>query len=162
MFRHISIFLLLGLIVSGSARAEDEGPLRSDLSAFSIGVAADGTESRTPARRISPGNTIEYVVALRNTSSEAVDGLLVMGPVPPGAVFWPQDWQIDLPSRFEVQTDALGWSTYPPVVEITNADGEPGLVTLPDSEITAVRWKLETPLVAGTEIRARYRVAIPR
>lgn len=153
--------ILLLVVVSGTASAEQGPALTGEMVASKIVVDGENGEVALPAEQVYPHDTVEYTLRYSNTGTAAAAGVNLLGPIPDGTIY------IE-----ETATDLLGaeplysidggktWQEAPVMVEVVRLDGtvekkkaDPGL-------ITHVKWSLDGSLEVGEVITASYRVQV--
>lgn len=141
-----------GLACLGTAAAE--GPLESQLVAYAISMNEDGKEVRQEAKDVEPGQIIEYTLVYSNVSDSELNGLVVSAPIPTATIFQIGSEKTAIASTFEV-TDGEIWGV-PPLMRET----EEGMVAVPASEYTSVRWTPAREMDGGLTWEFNYRVAV--
>lgn len=161
------MLLLLALLASPVTAREADGPVVVELEAFVIRetTGEDGTvsEAREPAPTgaagqilVPPGETVEYVLTLRNRGEATVPpGTIVLrGPVPALTRFVADS---ATPDSDEVRTEysADGGATFsaPPVLGARGDEAEP-------EAYEVIRWTVLVPLEPGETMRFVYRVVV--
>ena len=161
MFRAALVPLVTALIATPAA-----ADLSSQLEAFVVQPAADGTERLAPASRVEPGQVIEYRMLHTNTFPHATGGVTVMGPVPPGGVLDTASLRSDAEALVEVRGDfdpdtpGEEWTTLPAMKLVKKPDGTRTWAPAAPEDLTAVRWRLGGTMQAEAAVRHAYRVEI--
>ncbi|WP_306117995.1 MULTISPECIES: hypothetical protein [unclassified Roseitalea] len=145
---------------AATAPAEDRPPVASSLQAMIVTRDDEGNEVMAPAERVDPGSVIEYRIAHRNQSGDALTGFIVQGPIPEGTAFVGDSARSGEAMRFEVLVPGEDWQTEPAYKTIVNDDGEKQRVLAAPSEYRTVRWVLTQPLADETAATAVYRVRV--
>ncbi len=160
--RLVGIIALVSALLPGLAAAE----LRSEMSAFVVTQDATGVEQYAPADSVKPGQLIEYRISHRNTFGNSVDGVAIVGPVPPQAVVSLDTTNSSSEALLEVRGDldpdqpGEEWSTLPAQRIVILADGSRLIEQAQPEDFTAVRWKLSAPLASQDVVTNSYRVRV--
>ena len=154
----VTTFLVLA--GQGSAALADKPQLASRMTAYVVAKQADGKEVLAPAKRVSPGEVIEYRVRHKNQSREPVRGLIVQGPIPRGTVYVANSATSRAKAVFEVLVPGEAWQRLPAYKTIVDKDGKKRRVRAHASDYRAIRWRMAEPLGAGATIENHYRVRV--
>ncbi|GEM_PF-4697502 len=154
----IATFFLAAAVLGGTAQAQDKGAIDVKNEAFKeVAVPNSTTKKLVPAGSAAPGETLLYVLTVRNVSDKPVSNVVVGNPVP-NYTEYKLDSQTASNARFEVSADhgktygSLG------VLEKTAADGSKAIAQAKD--VTDLRWTLSTALKPKEETKISYRLQL--
>ena len=164
VFTALSAIALVSVsgLAAPQAQSAEESPLRSEMTAFIVMKGEDGSETRTPARRVVPGGLIEYALGYENVGKAALSGLVINGQIPDNTVFVDETAEISADAAFEVLVGDMGWVDYPPVRYVENESGALVAERVAPEEFQSVRWILADSLQPGDSVDARYRTRVER
>ena len=151
---------LAPVILSAPIALADNAPLESKLQAFEVVSKEDGGETYVPAERIDPGSVIEYRLIYTNVSDAALDKLVLDAAVPEASRYESHVSQVGQPSVVEARTSDIDWTRPPLVRMIADEAGVVRPVEVSPAEYEGLRWRLASPLAAGEQVEARYRVRV--
>ena len=161
MRRFVSLLSLLALVGSASSLfAQDANPLKSEMTAFRVGLDANGKETLTVAESVEPGETVQYVLTYANVSDAALSQIKVDGPVPDQMMFVGDS--VQSPAGVLVEYSIDGGQSYavPPIMFKQRQDDGTVVETVATPDMyTGVRWTLGS-LGAGAEVKFSYRVRV--
>ena len=159
--RGIIALALFGATLVSVANADTE-PVLSELKAFEVVSDEEGNENFSPAERVDPGAVIEYQLTYTNTSDESLSRFVVNGRIPQASEYLMHSADVGQKSIFEARTDDIEWSIPPLRRMVADEAGILRPETVPPKEYAGIRWRLNSPLAAGEEVVARYRVRVDR
>ncbi len=159
--RHTLLTVLMMIMTVAVSAAVADGPLESRLSAFRVVSDSNGQAALEQAEAAAPGDLIEYHLNYANRSTDALGGLIINGPIPPGTTYVGESARADIDHVLEVSIDdGNSWSTEPLMRQVRNADGSVSEVEVPASEYTQIRWRLNNALQPHQDLALRYRVSV--
>lgn len=138
-----ALALLGGAAPSGPALAAPAGPLvvTTRVMIEQRRPAPDGTTRivlASPAR-VAPGDRLVVVVTYRNTGSQPLGDVVLADPLPPSVAY-----RGARPGSPEPEVSVDGHS-FAPLATLPPTGGRPARA----DDVTAVRWRLSTPLAPG-------------
>ena len=146
------------LLLVGVAAPALAGPLTlaSDVRVEKRVAAADGT-TRTELTKVNsvvPGDRVVFVLSYRNTGSTPIANVVLANPVPKGMLYRSAATGSATP---ELSVDGKTYGTLaalrvPAIGGGTRAAG-------PD-DVTTVRWRLSSPIPAGSEGKLAFQAVI--
>ena len=145
---------------TGTYAQEAPAKVESSISAYTVTLAEDGKEIKVPAKKVSPGGTIEYQLSYKNISDEPLEEFVILGNVPASTSYLSAVPLEATRAIFEVSVSDIGWAT-PPIVRYKEDDsGIMRPVEVPKDEFEALRWRLAEPISPGEEVSATYRIKV--
>jgi uncharacterized repeat protein (TIGR01451 family) len=152
--------LLVAVYVCGgmSGLAAAAEPITNTLSVHRVVVEAGGQEKALPAATAKPGDTLEYVVELRNGGGSAVSGLSATLPLPAGTELIPGS---ERPAKVLASLDGATFSAMPLKRTVRKADGAIVDELVPPAEYRYLRWNA-SDLPANSSLRYSARVAVSK
>lgn len=152
-----AVLVYAGLL-SSVAHAEEKGAIEIKNEAFKeVAVPNSTTKKLLPAGSAAPGETLLYVLTVKNISDKPVSNVVVGNPVP-NYTEYKLDSQTSNNAKFEVSIDhgktfgSLG------VLQKTATDGSKSVAQAKD--VTNLRWTLSTALKAKEETKISYRLQL--
>lgn len=160
LLRKVHFFIALCAILiasSGWAVAQPKGDVLSNtLYVYKI-VTENGKEKKVPTETIGGGDTLQYEVVLKNTSSTTLKGVAASLPIEKGLELIPNTVQ---PTTFKASTDGKVFASYP-LRRRVRADGQEKIVPVPHSEYRFLRWS-PVDLAPGQSATFRARIRLAR
>lgn len=159
--RHVASLAIAASLAAGGfaiAKNQAQSPLQNSMAAYVVTQDARGNEILQAASEVAPGQTVQYALTYANTGRNALNDLVVTGPVPSATTYVGQSAFTQARAKLQVSID--GGKTYEaePVVRIiTDASGKQVRKVIPASEYTHVRWHMQQPLNAGETQQFAYR-----
>lgn len=119
-------------------------------------AAADGTTRIALAKpaRVVPGDRVVFVLGYRNTGREPIANLVLANPLPPAIAYRAPRAGSPAP---ELSVDGR---TYGTLAALTVALPGGGSRPARPDDVTAVRWRLSTPLAAGGQGELAFQAAL--
>jgi uncharacterized repeat protein (TIGR01451 family) len=137
---------------------EAKGAIEIKNEAFKeVAVPNSPIKKLVPAGSAAPGETLLYVLTVRNVSDKPASNVVVGNPVP-NFTEYKLDSQISNNAKFEVSIDhgktfgSLG------VLQKTAANGSKSVAQVKD--VTDLRWTLSTALKPKEETKISYRLQL--
>lgn len=153
--------LLIPLLLLAAMVAHADGPLSSEMKTFLVKKNDNGHEVLKPTANAAPGDTIEYRLIYKNTSEQALSGLVITGPVPDNTAYVEKSNHTKVAASFVVSADNGAHFQAEPVKRIEkNADGTKKEVVVPPGQYTHVRWQPKTAIQPGQVETFSYRVTV--
>lgn len=155
-----SLLLCCNFLFIGQISA-NQGPLKSKLSVQKL-ITQDGkTDVLAMADKATLGDILEYQLNYSNTGQSSLTGIIVEGPIPSGTTYIANSARTDVKAQLEVTINrGKTWAMPPLFRDIKNADGSMTKMQIPDSEYTAIRWQVISPLEAGKNMDFIYRIKV--
>lgn len=155
-----SLFVCFNIFFFGQVNAA-QGPLQSKLSVQKVVTQDDKSELLTTATKATLGDILEYKLSYSNTGKSSLSGIVVQGPIPSGTTYIVNSAHTAVQAQLEVTIDGgKTWATPPLFRDVKNADGSVTKMQIPDSEYTAIRWQVGSPLEAGKNMDFIYRIKV--
>lgn len=157
----ISFLSLLALVAGVSPlAAQEENPLKSEMTAFRVVTTEDGKERLVATDNVEPGQTVEYVMKYSNVTDQALNQIRVQGPVPVEMVYVADSASKPSGVLLEFSVDEGQTFSVPPVKyqkqledgSIVEAIATPDLYNL-------VRWTISS-LPGNKSTTLKYRVNV--
>ena len=163
--RHlVSLAIATSLVVGGFAIAKNQNrpsPLQNSMAAYVVGQDAAGNEVLQAASEVSPGQTVEYAMTYANVGDNALQDIVVTGPIPSATAYIGQSAFTYAQAKLQVSIDGGKTFEAEPVTRIiTDANGQQVQEIIPASEYTHVRWHMQQPLNAGETQQFAYRSVV--
>ncbi len=161
----VALFVALCPLWAGAQGEAQVEPVAVTLESYLVTTVTldDGTteERFSSAETATPGEVLEYRLAVQNQSGETLpEGLALTGPVPSEVQYFPSATPAEA-ARLEFSADGGETFAEPPVmIMVTNEEGEEEEVVADPSQYNAVRWLLLTPLAPEASMNFRYRVTV--
>ena len=115
-------------------------------------------EKALPAATAKPGDTLEYVVELRNGGGSTVSGLSATLPLPAGTELIPGS---ERPARVLASLDGATFNAIPLKRSVRRADGAVVEELVPAGEYRFLRWS-SSDLPVNATLRYSARVAVAK
>lgn len=145
-------------ILALPAAAIAAGPLQISTSVMveQRVAAGDGTTATrlVAPKRVVPGDRVMLVLAYRNTGAQPLANVVLANPVPKGMAYRAPAAGSPAP---EVSVDGNNFGTLASL-KVRAMTGATRAAT-PD-DVTAVRWRLGTPLAAGAEGKLAFQAVL--
>ena len=158
-YRIVLALLAAAFFPFGAAQAAS-GEVSSSLEAFLVVPGKDGQEKFEPAKRVSPGETIEYRIAYENGTEGPLSEFVINGRVPENTLFVEGRDKTSHTATLEAMVADLGWVRVPAFREVTAEDGTRQRVRVGAHEYSAVRWRFNEAMPPGARFEATYRVTV--
>ena len=153
----IGAMVACGGIASFAAAAE---PITNTLSVHRVVLESGGLERTVAASTAKPGDTLEYVVDLRNNGAAPVSGLSATLPLPAGTELIPGS---EHPAKALASLDGATFGAMPLKRSVKRADGSIADELVPSSEYRFLRWSTsDLPANATLHYSARVNVSKTR
>ena len=137
-----------------SAQAPALAPV---LKLFKVMRNASGKESFVPASSIRPGDTVEYRVTYRNTSTRTLSKVSAVLPIPAALSYLPNSAR---PGNAQASLDGLTYGAIPLKRRVRDASGVEKTVLVASSQYRFLRWSLGNMSAGRTlQVSARARLA---
>lgn len=152
---------LIPLLLLVAVIAQADGPLASEMKTFLVTHGGNGDEVLEPTDQASPGDTVEYRLIYKNTSSQPLSGLVITGPIPANTAYVENSNRTPVEARFVVSVDNGTSFQSEPVKRVrTDANGERQEAVVPPGQYTHVRWHPAGAIEPGEKEIFRYRVTV--
>ncbi len=151
LFIGIAVFLFIGI-----GQAVDKGDIRAELTAYTVSAKADGTEEFRVAKRVKPGDLVEYRTEYRNQGKASVTNLVATLPVPEGMSYLPKT---ATPAAAVASVDGERFAPLPLMRWVRLSDGTRVQRQVPYHEYRFLRWHLDT-LEAGDNAVVQARMSV--
>ena len=162
MRRSLTAAIFLVALTFSFASAFAAGPsLTGEMAAKKIVTDEENREIAVPAEQVYPEDTVEYTLIYRNSGDAAASGVDLVGPVPSGTVYL-DGTAMEIDGMDIVYSIDAG-KTYhqaPVMYEHVGEDGEVQLKEATPDMITHIKWSMEEPFEAGSEVTVSYRVQV--
>ncbi|MDH5501071.1 MAG: hypothetical protein OEY72_08225 [Gammaproteobacteria bacterium] len=136
-------------------------PLQGELSGFRVVLDDKRQERLVAADTAEPGDIIEYHLEYHNTTGQAVEGVVVTGPVPANTFYVDGSGAGGVQHRQTVSVDGGASFESEPVKRVVQKpNGVREEIILPPSDYTHLQWLLQSPVAGGERIVFRYRVQV--
>ena len=142
--------------LTGFAAAAE--PISNTLSVHRVVIEAGGQEKALPAATAKPGDTLEYVVELRNGGGSAVSGVSATLPLPSGTELIPGS---ERPAQVLASVDGSTFGAMPLKRTVKRANGAIVDELVPAGEYRFLRWN-SSALPANSTLRYSARVAVSK
>lgn len=149
--------------ISGTLAAQETAsstPIASSLTAHVVTAAQDGGELFQQAKRVNPGDVIEYRIVHRNRAAQPLEGFVVNGKIPNGTSYVARSAKSAQPDTLEVKIPGEPWQVLPAYKTVTDADGNEQRVAAKPADYIGLRWKLSKALPKDARSRNIYRVKV--
>ncbi|MFC3579061.1 hypothetical protein [Sphingomonas hylomeconis] len=134
------------------------GPLTltSDVRMEKRVAAADGTTRTTlvKADRAVPGDRVVFVLSYRNTGAQPLSDVVLANPVPKNMAYRAPALNSAAP---ELSVDG---KTYGTLAALRVPAGTGGLRAAGPDDVTTVRWRLPSPIPAGSEGKLAFQAVL--
>ena len=130
--------------------------LTSDVRVEKRVAAADGT-TRTELvkpNRIVPGDRVVFVLSYRNTGAQPLSDVVLANPVPKNMAYRAPALNSAAP---ELSVDG---KTYGTLAALRVPAGTGGLRAAGPDDVTTVRWRLPSPIPAGSEGKLAFQAVL--
>ena len=157
-----SLFISGAIALSAtSAFAGAKGPLQTSMDAYAITLDANGKEVATKTTEVDPKQIVEFRATYKNTSDDALQNLVISGPIPASTHYQAGSAKTKIAAAFEVSIDGGKTFESEPVKRMQkDANGNMVEVIIPPSKYTNVRW-IPASGIAGNETQLySYRVSV--
>jgi len=143
------------LLTSGAAMASGDVMTRSSVFVERIDPAGTGARRvrLEPARRVSPGERLIYVVEYRNTGNRPVQGFTVTNPLPRTVRL---DETVDGSEIVSID----GGRSWGPLETLRVAMGNGGWRPANPEDVTHLRWRVGDRLMQGETRRVTFRAIV--
>lgn len=141
---------------SAIGQSPDKGDISAELTAYTVKVKNDGTEQLRVAKRVKPGDLVEYRTEYRNHGKERVTNLVATMPVPEGMSYLPKT---AAPAVATASLDGKQFAPVPLMRWVRLSDGTRVQRQVPYNEYRFLRWNLNT-LDAGDQAVIRARMSV--
>lgn len=136
-------------VPAAAAPAADNGPLSIETRMLveQRTRAADGTTrtEQVAPTKVVPGTPVTIVIDYRNTGDQPLGGVVIANPVPRNTVFGGVATGTPQP---EVSVDG---KTFASLAQLRVPATGGGTRAATHSDVTSVRWRLPSPLTAGSK-----------
>lgn len=152
-----STFILISLIAFvATGQAVDKGDISAELTAYTVQVKEDGTEELRVAKRVKPGDLVEYRTEYRNRGKDRVTNLVATLPVPQGMSYLPKT---AAPAVVTASLDGERFAPVPLMRWVRLSNGTRVQRQVPYHEYRFLRWHLDT-LAAGGQAVIQARMSV--
>ncbi len=152
-------FLLIGGAIFGlvaTGEAVDKGDISAELTAYTVQSKEDGTEELRVAKRVKPGDLVEYRTEYRNQGKASVTNLVATLPVPEGMSYLPKT---AVPAVATASLDGKQFAPLPLMRWVRLSDGTRVQRQVPYHEYRFLRWHLDT-LASGDNAVVQARMSV--
>ena len=137
--------------------ATEKAALSPVLKLFKVARSASGKESLVPASSIRPGDTVEYRVMYRNTSTRTLTKVNAVLPIPVALVYISYSAR---PGNAQASLDGRTYGAMPLKRRVRDEKGVEKTVLVPFSQYRFLRWSLGNIGAGRTlQVSARARLA---
>lgn len=137
--------------------ATEKAALSPVLKLFKVVRSASGKESLVPASSIRPGDTVEYRVTYRNTSTRTLTKVNAVLPIPAALSYVPNSAR---PGNAQASLDGRTYGAMPLKRRVRDENGVEKTVLVPFSQYRFLRWSLGNMSAGRTlQVSARARLA---
>lgn len=151
-----AFFILASLAVPAAALAASPLQIVSSVMVEQRVAARDGTTSLrfvAPAR-VVPGDRVMLVLAYRNTGGQPLTDVVLANPVPSGMTYrGPADGS-------PAPDLSVNGTTFGPLASLKVPTSGGGARPATAADVTAVRWRLRTPIAAGAGGRLAFHAVV--
>ncbi len=163
--RHLASLAIATSLVVGSfaiAKNQDKpSPLQNSMAAYVVAHNAEGKEILQAASEVAPGQTVQYAMTYANVGDNALNDLVITGPIPSATDYVGQS--AFTPAQAKLQVSINGGKTFesePVTRMVTDVTGKKVKKIIPPSQYTHVRWHMQQPLAAGETQQFAYRSVV--
>jgi uncharacterized repeat protein (TIGR01451 family) len=144
------------LTVAMPALAADPLTLTSDVRVEKRVAAADGTTRTTLVKpdRVVPGDRVVFVLSYRNTGSQPLSNVVLANPVPKHMAYRAAAQGTATP---DLSVDGKNYGTLT-ALRVPAVSG--GTRPAGPDDVTTVRWRLPSPIAAGSEGKLAFQAVI--
>ena len=163
----LNLGVCLGFPMNAAAQATAEhapekrphDAVQIQLSQWKVQVDATGTEHLVDAKKLKPGDVMEYRASYSNVSKRPVKSLMAVLPLPEGLDYLADSSKPTEPAA-EAATQDGKFAAQPLMHVVKGKDGKPRTEPVPYDAYRSLRWSV-AELAPGKsfEIRARARVS---
>lgn len=155
--RKIAVPLVAAVALTGALPAI-AGPLSlvSEIRVEKRVAASDGTTRvvLVKADKVVPGDRVVFVLTYRNTGNQPISNLVLANPVPKNIAYRTGNAGSAAP---EVSVDG---KTFGPLSGLRVASATGGLRAAGPDDVTAVRWRLASPVAAGAQGQLAFQAVL--
>lgn len=146
-----------GAVVASRPAVASKPALAPVLKLFKVARSASGKESLVPASSIRPGDTVEYRVMYRNTSTRTLTKVNAVLPIPAALVYISYSAR---PGNAQASLDGRTYGAMPLKRRVRDEKGVEKTVLVPFSQYRFLRWSLGNIGAGRTlQVSARARLA---
>lgn len=155
----VAVLLILGWC--SAVGAAPKAPLENLLRADKVTTSPEGKETLAAAKKVTPGDVIQYRLDQKNVGKDVLKDVTAVGPIPKGTRYVGGSARTETPCNFKVSIDnGTTWSAEPVTRAIKDASGKMVEQTVPPAEYTHLQWVVKEPMPKDAKRSFLYRVRV--
>ncbi len=161
LFRTVKIAIMGLLIVASASVAAKQGHIKFSSHAYKVisvkNAQGQMTQKLIPAKKVLPGEIVQYTNTFENISKESANHIGVTNPIPQHTVYIPNSANN---KNFDIVYSVDGGKHWgkPSTLKVKGKDGK--MRPAKASDYTHIRWKYKSSLKPGEKKSVSYQVRL--